>query len=145
MIKRRPVADPKLARDITERVTTHADAAHPHPGSGRGADSAARRETPALSPEPAATPGEGAAVSPLEDPPQAMVRVTVYATLDQVERLDQDRVRVRRARRQVLDRTAIIRALLEGYRRSGLDLVQAGVWTEEQLASLVAARLADGA
>lgn len=73
-----------------------------------------------------------------------MLRITVYATLDQIEYLDDDRRRIRRAYRVTLDRTAIIRGLLEGYRRSGLDLVRAGVRTEEGLAEFIAGLLTGG-
>ena len=69
------------------------------------------------------------------------LRITAYVTLDQVEHLEGDRSRIRRAFRVVLDRTTIIRALLEGYRLSGLDPVKAGVQSEQELAALVAARL----
>lgn len=71
-----------------------------------------------------------------------LLRITVYATVDQLDHLDRDRILIRRATRRVLERTAIIRGLLEGYRRSGLDLAALGVCTEEELAQLIAQRLA---
>lgn len=103
-------------------------------------------------PAPASAPEEGGVTWTTHGPsadadadaPEAaeMLRITVYATIDQVDHLDRDRIRIRRASRRVLERTAIIRGLLEGYRRSGLDLAAAGVSTEEDLADLVATRLA---
>jgi hypothetical protein len=71
----------------------------------------------------------------------AAERVTVYATIDQLECLEEDRRRVRLARRTILGRTAMIRGLIEGYIRSGIDVVAAGVATEEDLARLIACRL----
>jgi hypothetical protein len=87
-----------------------------------------------------------APVEPQEplDGSEAMLRITVYASVDQVEHLDKDRLRVRRASREILDRTAIIRGLIEGYRRSGLDLIEVGISTEHALAEHVAAKLRDG-
>ena len=72
------------------------------------------------------------------------LRITAYVTLDQVERLEDDRRRIRRAFRVVLDRTTLIRALLEGYRLSGLDPVKAGVRSEQEFVALVTARLEGG-
>jgi len=73
-----------------------------------------------------------------------MARVTVRATYDQLDALDRDRIALRRASKVSLDRTALIRALLEGYRRSGIDLVQEGVEGEDQLADLIERLLARG-
>ena len=107
------------------------------------------RETPLPKDNP------GAAIQPLvptgspgafmtDDVEDDRLRVTAYLSLDQIERLDMDRQRIRRARRVIMDRTAIIRGLIEGYRRSGLDLVEKGVRTEEEVATLVARLLSGG-
>lgn len=69
------------------------------------------------------------------------LRITAYLSVDQLDHLDGARIRVRRATRRVLDRTAIIRALVEGYRRSGIDLAALRIGTEADLANLVAERL----
>lgn len=70
-----------------------------------------------------------------------MIRITAYLTLNQLEHLDDDRRKVRRKHRTVLDRTAILRGLAEGYRLSGLDLASAGITTEEEVARRVASLL----
>lgn len=69
------------------------------------------------------------------------LRITVYLTVDQLDHLDRDRILIRRATRRVLERTALIRGLLEGYRKSGLDLAALGIATEGALAELIAERL----
>lgn len=72
------------------------------------------------------------------------LRVTAYLSVDQLDHLDQDKMRIRRATRRVLERTAIIRALVEGYRNSGVDLAALRIGTESELAELVAERLRAG-
>ncbi len=72
------------------------------------------------------------------------LRVTVYLSVDQLDHLDRDRILVRRATRKVLDRTSIIRGLVEGYRRSGIDLAALRISTEAELVQLVVERLGRG-
>ncbi len=74
--------------------------------------------------------------------PVEMIRVTIYATADQIQQLDEDRWRIRRAGRGALERTALVRGILEGYRRAGIDVVAASITNEEDLARLVAGLLA---
>jgi EAL domain-containing protein (putative c-di-GMP-specific phosphodiesterase class I) len=70
-----------------------------------------------------------------------MARVTIYATYDQLDTLDRARMGIRRTFQASLDRTALIRALLEAYRRSGIDLVAEGVRDEAEVADLIERRL----
>lgn len=72
------------------------------------------------------------------------LRVTAYLSVDQLDHLDRDRILIRRTTRKVLDRTAIIRGLVEGYRRSGIALAGLRIGTEAELADLVAERLGRG-
>ena len=69
------------------------------------------------------------------------LRITVYATVDQLDHLDRERIHIRRATRKVLERTGIIRGLVEGWRQSGLDFAALGAATEEEVAGIVAERL----
>lgn len=69
------------------------------------------------------------------------LRITAYLTADQLDHLDRDRILIRRATRKVLERTAIIRGLVEGYRRSGIDLAALRIGTESDLVELMAERL----
>lgn len=69
------------------------------------------------------------------------LRITAYLSVDQLDHLDRDRILIRRATRKVLERTAIIRGLVEGYRRSGIDLAALRIGTEADLVELVAERL----
>ena len=73
------------------------------------------------------------------------VRITVYATVDQLDHLDRERIQIRRATRKVLERTGIIRGLIEGWMRSGVDFAAMGAATEEEVAGIVAERLSPGA
>ncbi len=120
-------------QEENERTTTSA-----------GGASAERAVSLPLAPAPAAAGSSRCTEPPTPETgpePAETVRVTIYATLDQVQQLDEDRWRVRRASRDVMDRTSLIRGLLEGYRRAGVDLVAVGVRSEEDMARLVAARL----
>lgn len=67
--------------------------------------------------------------------------VTIYLSVDQLDHLDHDRIRIRRATRQVMERTVIIRGLVEGYRKSGIDLAALRIGTEAELAEFVLERL----
>lgn len=69
------------------------------------------------------------------------LRITAYLSADQLDHLDRDRILIRRATRKVLDRTAIIRGLVEGYRKSGIDLAGLRIGTEADLVDFVAERL----
>ena len=69
------------------------------------------------------------------------VRVPAYLTLDQLDYLDQEKIRIRRARRVVVERTVFIRALVEALRLSGLDLATVDAESEDELASFLASRL----
>ena len=69
------------------------------------------------------------------------LRITAYLSPDQVDHLDHERIRIRRSTRQVLERTGIIRGLVEGLRMSGLDLAELGAATEEEVAAIIAERL----
>lgn len=73
------------------------------------------------------------------------LRITVYATMDQLDHLDRERIQIRRATRTVLERTGIIRGLIEGWMRSGVDFAALGAATEEEVAGIVAERLSRGA
>ena len=73
------------------------------------------------------------------------LRITVYATVDQLDHLDRERIQIRRATRKVLERTGIIRGLIEGWMRSGVDFAAMGAATEEEVAEIVAERLSRGA
>lgn len=72
------------------------------------------------------------------------LRITVYATMDQLDHLDRERIQIRRATRKVLERTGIIRGLIEGWMRSGVDFAALGAATEEEVAGIVADRLSRG-
>lgn len=72
-----------------------------------------------------------------EEEPEA---ITVYLHPDHVDRLDEEVRRMRRATRKRLPRTALIRGVLEGFRRSGMDLAVHEASSEEQIAELVASR-----
>jgi hypothetical protein len=76
-----------------------------------------------------------------EVPGDEHLRVTTYLSVDQLDHLDRDRIMIRRSTRQVLERTAIIRGLVEGYRRSGVDLAALRIGTEAELVEFVAKRL----
>lgn len=69
------------------------------------------------------------------------IRLTVYATPDQVEWLDLTRMRIRSVSGRAIDRTALIRGILEGFRRSGVDLVDLGLYSERDLAEFIVGRL----
>ena len=69
------------------------------------------------------------------------LRITTYLSVDQIEHLDRDRILIRRATRKVLERTAIIRGLVEGYRRSGINLATLRIGTEAELIEFVTERL----
>ena len=72
------------------------------------------------------------------------LRITAYLSPDQVDHLDHERIRIRRSTRQVLERTGMIRGLVEGLRLSGLDLAELGAATEEEVAAIVEERLSRG-
>lgn len=72
------------------------------------------------------------------------LRITVYATMDQLDHLDRERIQIRRATRKVLERTGIIRGLIEGWMRSGVEFAALGAATEEEVAGIVAERLSRG-
>ena len=93
------------------------------------------------SPDPTVTPEHLQDWEPAEEDLQ---RTTVYLTLDQLDHLDNQKILIRRSTRCALDRTAIVRGVLEGFRRSGIDLASLGVRSEGDIARHVLARLTEG-
>lgn len=75
---------------------------------------------------------------------EEMEAVTIYLHPDHVDRLDEEIRRIRRAVRKRLPRTALIRGVLEGFRRGEMALVANEASTEEQVAELVASRFQMG-